>query len=77
VQAALKFVGIVKAGVAGRGDQCYLARSGVLKAMLPKSRLLIRRVVPIAGDPVAERITNFSNVGNYSPNDTASYPSKS
>lgn len=35
VYAAAKFVVIVKAGVTVRGDQCFLARSGVLTAMSP------------------------------------------
>jgi hypothetical protein len=63
VCVALKFVGIVKAGVTVRGDQCYLASSGVLIAMSPKRRLFFRWVVPIAGDPAAERITNFQTWG--------------
>ena len=48
--AAVKFVGIVKAGVTVRGDQGSLARSGILTAMSPKSRLYVGREVPIVAN---------------------------
>jgi hypothetical protein len=77
VYAAVKFVGIVKAGVTVRGDQCFLARSGVLTAMSPKSRLHVGREVPIVAndlasspellDPEAERIWNFLTSGTTYP----------
>jgi hypothetical protein len=77
VYAAVKFVGIVKAGDTVRGDQCFLARSGVLAAMSPKSRLCVGREVPIVAndrasspellDPEAERITNFHTSGTTYP----------
>ena len=48
--AAVKFVGIVKAGVTVRGDRGSLARSGILTAMSPKSRLYVGREVPIVAN---------------------------
>jgi hypothetical protein len=50
VYAAMKFVGIVKAGVAVRGDRGFLARSGILTAMSPKSRHFVEREVPIVAN---------------------------
>jgi hypothetical protein len=55
VYAAVKFVGIVKAGVTVRGDQCFLARSGILTAMSPKSRLYVGREVPIVANDRASK----------------------
>ena len=77
VYAAVKFVGIVKAGVTVRGDQCFLARSGVGTVMSPKSRLYVRREIPVVAndranspellDSEAERITNFHRSGTTYP----------
>ena len=75
--AAVKFVGIVRAGVSVRGDQCFLARHGVLTAMSPKCRLCVGREVPSVAndrasspellDPEAESITNFHTSGTTYP----------
>jgi hypothetical protein len=69
VYAAVKFVDIVKACVTVCEDRCFLARSGVLTTMSPKSRLCVGREVNIVAndrastpellDPEAERNTNF------------------
>ena len=77
VYAAVKFVGIVTVGVTVCGDQCFLARSGFLTAMSPKSRLCVGREVPIVAndrasspellDSEAERITNFHTSGTTYP----------
>jgi len=77
VYAAVKLVGIVKAGVIVLGDQCFLARYGVLTAMSPKSRLCVGREVPSVAndlasspellDPEAEPITNFHKSGTTCP----------
>jgi len=50
VYAAVKFVGIVKASVTVRGDQGFLARSGILTALSPKSRLCVGREFPIVAN---------------------------